>query len=62
MHELLDLPDTNIVGFQLSDTLTEIVGKLGHWEIPMADESLGPTERDLLAQADADDQRGDYGH
>ena len=23
MHELLDLPDTNIVGFQLSDTLTE---------------------------------------
>jgi len=46
----------------VSDTLTEIVGKLGHWEIPMADESLGPTERDLLAQADADDQRGDYGH
>jgi len=23
MHELLDLPDTNIVGFHLSDTLTE---------------------------------------
>lgn len=23
MHELLDLPDTNIVGFRLADTLTE---------------------------------------
>ncbi|MBX0284915.1 glycoside hydrolase family 68 protein [Haloarcula salinisoli] len=46
----------------VSGTRTEIVGKLGHWEIPMAGESLGPTERELLARAHADDQRGGYGH
>jgi levansucrase len=31
---------------------TRILGKLGHWEIPMAGESLPPTDRELVAAAD----------
>jgi levansucrase len=45
----------------VSGVRTEIIGKLGHWEIPMAGESLGPTERERIAQARADDGPSGYG-
>jgi len=32
---------------------SRIIGKLGHWEVPMAGEALPPTERELLVRADA---------
>jgi levansucrase len=32
-------------------TRTRILGKLGHWEIPIDGESLPPTDRDLIAAA-----------
>ncbi|WP_135304474.1 glycoside hydrolase family 68 protein [Haloarcula amylovorans] len=32
-------------------TRTRIVGKLGHWEIPMAGESLPPTDEELIRRA-----------
>jgi len=38
---------------------SRIIGKLGHWEIPMAGETLPPTERELLAEAD-DGRGGSY--
>jgi levansucrase len=38
---------------------TRIVGKLGHWEVPMDGETLPPTDRELVERAHTDD--GGYG-
>ncbi|MDS0283023.1 glycoside hydrolase family 68 protein [Haloarcula onubensis] len=72
LDEIAHLPESEQMrrfGGTLAPTLrltvsgagTEIIGKLGHWEIPMAGESLPPTERELLARAQADGERGGYG-
>ena len=45
----------------VSGTQTEIIGTLGHWEVPMAGESLPQTERERLAQRRGDDRPGGYG-
>ncbi|MDS0277959.1 glycoside hydrolase family 68 protein [Halomicroarcula sp. S1AR25-4] len=42
-------------------TETRIIGKLGHWHVPMAGEELPPTERELIRRARTDeDGRGGY--
>ena len=41
----------------IEDAHSEIIGKLGHWEIPLAGESLPPTERELLTG----EHNGGYG-
>ncbi|MDS0259127.1 glycoside hydrolase family 68 protein [Haloarcula sp. S1CR25-12] len=71
LDEIAELPESEQLrrfGGTLAPTLrlgvegsrTRMLGKLGHWEIPMADESLPPTERELLSRAATDDSSG-YG-
>jgi len=40
-------------------TRTKILGTLDHWEIPLPDEDLPPTDREVFARAEGDD-RGSY--
>ena len=70
LDEIAHLPESEQMrrfGGTLSPTLrldiggkeSRILGKLGHWEVPMAGESLPPTERRLSGRAD--EGGGGYG-
>jgi len=45
----------------VSGTRTRIIGKLGHWEVPMAGETLPPTDRELIARGRSGADNGSDG-